>query len=63
VKILDSQGDLMWASAVVADTTLAWPTEVTPRPGRIYWQVTAYLQGGTDADGVESSLVRFDYQP
>ena len=42
---------------------LPWPAEVTHRPGRIYWQVTAYPQGGTDADGVDSPLVRFDHQP
>jgi hypothetical protein len=63
VKILDSQGDLLWTSQVVVETTLAWPDEVTPQPGRVYWQVTAFLQGGTDADGVDSVLVRFDYQP
>ena len=63
VKILDSQGNLLWASPVVAETSLPWPAEVTPRPGRIYWQVTAYPQGGTDADGVDSPLARFEHQP
>lgn len=63
VKVLDGQGDLLWASPVVTDTWVPWPAEVLPRSGRTYWQVTAYPTGGTDADGVESVLARFDYQP
>ncbi|HET9317019.1 MAG TPA: hypothetical protein VFQ51_15615 [Vicinamibacteria bacterium] len=63
VKVLDGEGDLLWASPVTTETTLPWPAEVTPSAGRIYWQVTAYPQGGTDADGVDSRLVRFEYQP
>jgi hypothetical protein len=63
VKVLDSQGDQLWASPVVAETSLPWPAELPARPGQMYWQVTAYLQGGTDADGVDSPLVRFEYKP
>lgn len=63
VKILDGQGDLLWASPVTVDTALPWPAQVTPRVGRIYWQVTAYPQGGREADAIDSPLVRFEYQP
>lgn len=63
VRVLDGEGNEIWASPVVADTTLAWPVQVAPRPGRVYWQVTAYPQGRGDAEGVPSILASFDYQP
>jgi hypothetical protein len=63
VAILDGEGNALWASAVVAQTAIAWPVQVPPRAGRVYWQVTAYPQGATDAEGVASVLASFDYQP
>jgi hypothetical protein len=63
VRILDGEGDELWASTVVSETSLSWPAQVAPRAGRTYWQVTAYLQGGGDADAVASVLASFDFQP
>jgi hypothetical protein len=63
VKVLDAQGDEVWTSPLVTGTSIGWPPEVSARPGRMYWQVTAYPRGGADADGVASVLARFDYQP
>ena len=63
VRILGGEGDELWASPVVRETTIAWPDSIGPRAGRTYWQVTAYPQGGTDAAGVASVLASFDYQP
>lgn len=63
VRILDGDGDELWASSVIAGTSMAWPPPVQPRPGRIYWQVTAYPQGAGDAHGVASVLGSFDHQP
>jgi hypothetical protein len=62
VRILDGDGDQLWASPLVGETEVAWPAAVAPRPGRTYWQVTAYPEGGTDADGVASVLASFDFQ-
>ena len=63
VRILDGEGDEVWASPVVGETSIAWPVQVAPRPGRVYWQVTAYPQGLGEAEGVASILASFDYQP
>ncbi len=63
VTILDGEGNELWASPRVAETAIAWPLQVAPRAGRVYWQVTAYPQGATDAEGVASVLASFDYQP
>jgi hypothetical protein len=63
VKILDGEGDELWSSPLLTGTSIAWPAEVPPRPGRTYWQVTAYPAAGNDADGVTSVMARFDYQP
>jgi hypothetical protein len=62
VRILGGEGDELWASPVLTAATVAWPAQVAPRPGRTYWQVTAYPPGGGDADGVASVLASFDYQ-
>jgi len=62
VRILDGEGDELWASPAIAETSIAWPAQIAPRPGRTYWQVTAYL-GASDADSVPSVLASFDYQP
>ncbi len=63
VRILDAAGDELWTSPLVGETSLAWPVDVAPRPGRVYWQVTAYPQDRGDADAVASVLASFDYQP
>ncbi len=62
VTILDGEGNELWASPLLAETAIAWPAQVPARAGRVYWQVTAYPQGATDADGVASVLASFDYQ-
>jgi hypothetical protein len=63
VRVLDAEGNEIWASPLVGEITLAWPVQVAPRPGRVYWQVTAYPEGRGDAEGVPSTLASFDYQP
>jgi hypothetical protein len=63
VRILDAEGDLIWTSPLVTATEIAWPAEVAPRPGRLYWQVIALPQGGREADGVASVLASLDYAP
>ena len=63
VTVLDGEGNELWASPLLAGTAIAWPAQVPPRAGRVYWQVTAYPQGATDAEAVASVLASFDYQP
>jgi hypothetical protein len=63
VRILGGEGDELWSSPLLAETSVAWPASIAPRPGRMYWQVAAYPQGGRDADAVASVLASFDYQP
>ena len=59
-----------WAARATSSGPARWSGDdhrvagsIGPRAGRTYWQVTAYPQGGTDADGVASVLASFDYQP
>lgn len=61
VRILNGDGDLLWASVMVRETSVAWPASIAPRPGRTYWQVTTYPQDSSDADGIASVLASFDY--
>jgi len=63
VRILDAQGDVIWTSPLVAATAVAWPVEVAPRPGRLYWQVIALPEGGREADAAASVSAGFDYTP
>lgn len=63
VRVLDGEGNALWASPLVRENEIAWPSSLAPRPGRTYWQVTAYGEGGTETDGVASELASFDYQP
>jgi len=63
VRILDAEGDVIWTSPLVAATAVAWPAEVAPRPGRLYWQVIALPEGGREADAAASVSAGFDYTP
>lgn len=62
VRILGREGDLLWSSPLVTGTTLPWPAAVAARPGRVYWQVTAYAADRGPADGVASTLASFDFE-
>jgi hypothetical protein len=63
VRILGPEGDLIWTSPLVAATEIAWPAEIAPRPGRLYWQVIALPQGGREADAAASITGSLDYTP
>jgi hypothetical protein len=63
VRILGSEGDVIWTSPLVAATEIPWPAEVAPRPGRLYWQVLALPEGGREADAAASVSAGFDYTP
>lgn len=63
VRILGAEGDVIWTSPLVAATEIAWPAEVAPRPGRLYWQVIALPEGGREADAAASVSAGFDYTP
>jgi hypothetical protein len=63
VRILAADGEPVWASALVAGTSVAWPASVGPRPGRLYWQVIALPEGGGEADAVASVVGSIDYTP
>lgn len=63
VRILGADGEIVWTSPLVAATETAWPAEVAPRPGRVYWQVIALPEGGREADATASVSAAFDYTP
>ena len=63
VRILDGEGDELWAKHGGERDVAVLARAGRAARGRTCWQVTAYLQGGGDADAVASVLASFDFQP
>jgi hypothetical protein len=61
VELLDSEGESLWRSGEMSETSVPWPDEVPPNPGRYYWRVIAILADRGEA--VASRLVSFDLKP
>jgi hypothetical protein len=61
VELLDSEGEPLWRSGELSETSIVWPSEVPPEPGRYYWRVIAILADRGEA--VASRLVSFDLNP
>jgi hypothetical protein len=60
VLILDSDGEPVWSSEEVDGTTMAWPGELSLKPGSYFWQVIAQPRGGLPGDRRASALVSFE---
>ena len=60
VELLDEAGTPIWKSRSSTLTTVPWPAELVPRPGRYYWRVFE-----TDDDGAvtASPITAFDLPP
>jgi hypothetical protein len=61
VELLDADAEPLWKSGVVTETSVSWPHEVLPGPGRYYWRVEAIL--AERGERTASPLVSFDLQP
>jgi len=60
VVVLDAEGEGVWSSGEVDGTALAWPAELSLKPGSYFWQVTALPKGGLPGDRRASSLIAFE---
>lgn len=60
VTILDGEGEVVWTSPVLDATTLAWPAELTLKPGSYFWQVSALPRSGLPGDRRASPLGTFE---
>lgn len=58
VLLTGADGTLLWSSAELKDTRLDWPAQVTPLPGRYYWQVLAVPAAG--GAPLPSEMVAFE---
>lgn len=57
VELLDGLGETLWMSPETSASTLPWPDEIPPAPGRYYWRV---LEIGEAGDSVASPVAAFD---
>jgi hypothetical protein len=58
VELFDADGESIWQSGEVAGTSLPWPEQIRPEPGRYYWRVFAIL--AERGERIASPLVSFD---